>query len=146
MNRSRWAPAVRVLDNQPPLWPQYATFLRMNAISAFSAFLGHALAPARAARYSGLAGTPKGQRKLLDSLNHDFDRAIRPNSRRGRVDRRAPCYAYHSSVGFGAEFSAVAEACDHLSGSDGWLIVLSDGSGGIYRPEARWDAEVEIVG
>ena len=118
----------------------------MNAIAAFSTFAARALSPAKAARYSGLAANAKGQRKLLGSLDHDFERAIRPAARRGTVNRSAHCYAFHSSVGFGAEFSSVAEAYSRLADTDGWLIVVSDGSGGIYRPEARWDAAVEIAG
>ena len=117
----------------------------MSAVEAFSTFAARALSPARAARYSGLAASAKGQRKLLGSLGHDFERAIRPDAQRGIVNRDAHCYAFHSSVGFGAEFPSVAEAYSRLSDADGWLIVVSDGSGGIYRPESRWDATIEIT-
>jgi len=119
---------------------------RMSAVQAFSAFVSLALTPARATRYSGLANRPKGQKRVLDSLYHDFERAIRPDAKRRAVDRRARCYAYHSSLGFGAEFPSVAEAYSKLGSDDGWLIIVSDGSAGIYRPESRWDAAVEIAG
>jgi len=118
----------------------------MNAIEAFSAFIPRALTPTRADRYSRLANNPRGQRKLLGNLDHDFERSIRPDVQYRFVNRSLRCFAYHSSVGFGAEFPSVDEAYDRLSIVDGWLIVLADGSGGIYRPEARWDAEVEICG
>ena len=78
-------------------------------------------------------------------LDHDFERAIHPRIKRGVVNRKMRCYAFHSSTGFGEEFPSVANAYDRLSDSDGWLIVVSDGSAGIYRPEAHWDAEVEII-
>lgn len=124
----------------------FGSWFNMTAFEAFSAFVFRALSPVKAARYSGLAATAKGQRKLLGTLDHDFERAIRPDARRGVVIRNARCYAFHTSVGFGAEVRSVAEAYERLSGVDGWLIVLSDGSGGIYRPESHWDAAIEIVG
>jgi hypothetical protein len=118
----------------------------MGSNEAFTAFINCALSPAKAKRYSTLAVNAKGQRELLKCLDHDLERAIRLNARRGIVDRETRCYAYHTSVGFGGEFPSVADAYGRLSTTDGWLIVVSDGSDGIYRPEARWDAEVEIVG
>lgn len=70
---------------------------------------------------------------------------MRADTRQARVDRKASCYAYHDSAGFGMEFRSVADAYTHLSAVDGWLIVVNDGSAGIYRPESRWDATVEIA-
>lgn len=118
----------------------------MDPAQALSAFVARALTSQKASRYSGLAGSEKGRRKLLGYLDHDFERSIRPNVKRGTVDRKAQCFAYHSSVGFGGPFPSVAEAYKRLESDDGWLIVVSDGSAGIYRPEAHWDAEIEIVG
>jgi hypothetical protein len=118
----------------------------MDATQALSAFVIRALTPERASRYSGLTGSEKGRRKLLGYLAHDFERSIRPNVKRGIVDRKAQCFAYHSSVDFGEQFPSVAEAYERLDSDDGWLIVVSDGSAGIYRPEAHWDAEIEIIG
>jgi len=118
----------------------------MSAVAAFLTFAARVLSSEKAACYGGLVNGAKGQRKLLDVLHHDFDRAIRPDARHGILNRKTNCYAFHSSVGFGAEFTSVDEAYDRLSLADGWLIIAADGSGGIYRPEARWDATVEIVG
>ena len=118
----------------------------MDAKQAFSRFVSTALKPARAARYCGLAGGAKGQIKLLASLDHDFEKAMRNDAKRGSVNRAVRCYAYHRSVGFGAEFESVAEAYKQLGSTDGWLIVVSDGTAGIYRPEANWDGEIEITG
>jgi len=119
---------------------------RVVAARAFSAFVSRVLSPAKADRYSGLVASKKGQTKLLSSLDHDFAKAIRPAVRRGTIDRTRECYAFHPSVGFGTAFPSVAEAYRRLTGIDGgWLIVLVDGSAGIYRREARWDSELEIV-
>jgi hypothetical protein len=118
----------------------------MDAAQAFSAFVTRALTPQRASRYSGLTRTEKNRKALLGYLDHDFERSIRPNVKRGIVDRKAQCFAYHSSVGFGMQFPSVADAYKRLDSDDSWLIVVSDGSTGIYRPEAHWDAEIEIVG
>jgi hypothetical protein len=117
----------------------------MDACQAFSTFVRRALTPARAERLSVLAGSANGQHKLLGTLDHDFERAIRADARRRRVDRKAPCYAYHQSLGFGVGFPSVAAAYDHLGAVDGWLIIVSDGSAGIYRPESRWNETVEIA-
>jgi len=92
-----------------------------------------------------LSRNDKGQRKVLASLYHDFERSIRADVRKPSVNRAAPCYAYHASVGFGAPFPSVVDAFERLGALDGWLIVLSDGSAGIYRPEDRWDATIEVV-
>ena len=110
-------------------------------------FASLALVPARAERFFCLASSEKGRRKLLAALDHDLERAIRPTrNRTDCIDRRSPCYAFHSSTGFGKRFASVADAYSDLSLMGGWLIVLTDGSAGIYRPEAHWDAEREISG
>ena len=117
----------------------------LDATQAFAIFVQHALTPARMARFSALAVNAKVQRKLLGALDHDFEKALSPVAKRGIVDRNAGCYAYHSSVGFGAEFSSVADAFARLQADDGWLIIVLDGLSGIYRPEANWNATIEIV-
>ena len=119
--------------------------LAMTAEQAFATFVIRALEPARAARFAGLVGSDRGRRRLLRSLDHDFERALRPVANGGPVDRTAACHAYHVSVGFGAAFGSVAEAIARLGGTDGWLVILADGSAGIYRPEGRWDRAVEMV-
>ena len=40
---------------------------------------------------------------------------------------------------------AVRDAYEKLSVEDSWLILLTDASAGIHRPEARWDDEKLIV-
>ena len=96
-----------------------------------------------------LASSKKSQRKVLDGLCHEFEPAIRDAAIRTKDYSKLwerPCYAFHSRVGFGAEFSNVRDAYDQLALDDGWLIVLHDGSAGIHRPEARWDDEKLIAG
>ncbi len=118
----------------------------MNAVEALHRFLPHALAPERAARFISLTSTAKGQNKFLGSLCHDFERALRPGVWGGRtVPRESRCYAFSTLTRFGAEFATVADAYEKLISWESWLIVLADGSGGIYRPEARWDAQLETV-
>jgi hypothetical protein len=116
----------------------------MDSQQAFIAFVTGVLLSPRARRFSTLAGNAKGQRKILAAFYHDFERAIKPNAKRVNVDRRAACYAYHSPLGFDVMFAAVNDALDRLGSGDGWLIVLTDGSAGIYRPEAAWNRTVEI--
>ena len=117
----------------------------MSEVDAFSIFVARALTPNRASRYSTLTGSAKGRKRLLGMLYHDFEKSMRQNVKRGNVNRALPCYAYHSSLGFGKEFPSVVNAYKQLCDTDSWLIVVSDGSAGIYRPEDHWDAEVEIV-
>jgi hypothetical protein len=121
----------------------------MNATEAFSAFVTRALVPAKARRFAVLALSKKGQRKAINGLCHEFEPALRDVAIRTKDYTRLwekPCYAFHSRVGFGAEFSTVRQAYDELSMDDSWLIVLQDASAGIHRPESRWDAERLIAG
>ena len=119
----------------------------MNAIEAFVTFANRVLVREKSARFAAIASTTKGQRRILNALCHEFESAIREDIAR-RSDRsqwrHVPCYVFHSSLDFGTVFSTVDEAYDKLSLDDGWLIVLQDGSMGLYRPEARWDDEYVV--
>ncbi|HXE41936.1 MAG TPA: hypothetical protein VN516_02840, partial [Candidatus Baltobacteraceae bacterium] len=120
----------------------------INAQQAFVKFVKCCLIPEKADRFAKLSETKNGQRKILDSLNHHFESAIRSNAiRSSSYDKflDSPCFVFHSPLGFGAEFDSVREAYDKLSIEDGWLILLRDGSIGIHRPEARWDDEKLIA-
>ncbi|MFN0058055.1 MAG: hypothetical protein ACKVX7_06325 [Planctomycetota bacterium] len=121
----------------------------MDAQQAFTHFVQRCLSPERAERFSKLAATKKGQQKVLASLYHKFEPAVRAESvRRGSYDSlwSSLCFVFHQPLGFGVEFASVREAYDQLSLKDGWLILLRDASAGIHRPEAKWDAEKLIVG
>jgi hypothetical protein len=116
----------------------------VDASSAFVAFVQRALEPEKARRFTALAETPKGRRKILQALCHEFEPAIRPDvvqQRRDDIVFAQPCYIFEERVGFGVEAPSVREAYDQLSLHDSWLILLRDASAGIHRPEARWDDE-----
>ena len=116
----------------------------MDAPSAFTAFVQRTLAPDKARRFAALAETPKGQRKLLRALSHEFGPAILPQAVQTRGDDSVwaqPCYIFEERLGFGIEAPSVRAAYDQLSIQDSWLIVVRDASAGIHRPESRWDAE-----
>jgi hypothetical protein len=121
----------------------------MNATEAFTAFVTRVLVPAKARRFSALASSRKGQRKVLDELCHEFDPAIRETAIRTKNYSslwEKTCYVFHTRLGFGTEFPKVRDAYDELSFDDSWLIVLQDASAGIHRPESRWDDEKLIAG
>jgi hypothetical protein len=121
----------------------------MDPQQAFSNFVQKVIVPEKAERYAALATSKKGHRKIIENLCHHFESSIRVNVIcRGDYDRiwALPCYVFSSSCDFGAEFSSVREAYDQLSVEDSWLILLRDGSAGIYRPEDRWDDEKLISG
>jgi hypothetical protein len=120
----------------------------MNASEAFVAFVARVLVPAKARRLAALASTKKGQKKIVHGFSHDFEPAVRPAAIHQRDYNKLwgqPCFVFHSPLGFGVEFSTVRDAYDRLSLVDDWLIVLQDGTAGIYRPEARWDGEMLIA-
>jgi hypothetical protein len=120
----------------------------MDAQQAFTRFVQRCLSPEKARRFSELAASRKGQRKVLAGLYHEFEPAVRAAAvRGGGFDKlwERPCFIFHESLGFGVEFASVLEAYDKLSVDDGWLILLRDGSAGIHRPEARWDDEKLIA-
>jgi hypothetical protein len=120
----------------------------MDAQQAFTHFVSRVLVQQKAERFTSLAATRKGQRKILDGLCHDFEPAIRPTAVRCNdydAIMSRPCFVFYEPMGFGVEFSAVREAYDKLSVADSWLILLTDASAGIHRPEARWDDEKFIV-
>jgi hypothetical protein len=121
----------------------------MNAIEAFTTFVQRGLIAAKAHRFTVLASSKKGQRKVLDGLCHEFEPAIResavhPKDYSSLWNKR--CYVFHARVGFGTGFSTVRAAYDELSLDDSWLIVLDDGSAGVHRPESCWDDEKLIMG
>jgi hypothetical protein len=116
----------------------------MDAQQAFTHFVQRCLSPEKARRFTELAASKKGQRKILDGLCHEFEPAIRAGAvRRGGYDQlwNSPCFVFDERLGFGVEFASVREAYDALSVGDSWLILLRDASAGIHRPEARWDDE-----
>lgn len=120
----------------------------MNAQQTFTHFVQKALSPEKAERFAGLATSKKGQRKILESLNHQFEPAIRMDAVRASGRDRiwgSPCYVFHQPLGYGVAFESVRDAYDQLSVDDGWLILLRDASAGIHRPEARWDDEKFIA-
>jgi hypothetical protein len=120
----------------------------MDPQQTFVRFVSRVLAPEKAERFTSLSATKKGQRKILDGLCHEFEPAILPAAVR-RTDYDAlldkPCFVFYAPMGFGVEFSAVRDAYEKLSVEDSWLILLTDASAGIHRPEGRWDDETLIV-
>jgi hypothetical protein len=120
----------------------------MDAQQTFIRFISRVLVREKAQRFTSLAATKKGRRKILDGLCHEFEPAILPTAIREK-DYNAlfgkPCFIFYAPTGFGIEFSAVGDAYEELSTKDSWLILLSDASAGIYRPEGRWDNERFIV-
>jgi hypothetical protein len=120
----------------------------MAAQLAFTHLVQRCLSPEKARRFTELAASKKGQRKILDGLCHEFEPAIRP----GAVQHRgydqiwtSPCFVFYKPLGFGVEFASVREAYEQLSVEDSWLILLRDASAAIHRPEARWDDE-KLIG
>lgn len=106
------------------------------------------LVPSKAKRFVALAESRKGQAKLIDALAHQFGDAIKPEAVVADVSprmRKAACYGFHADLRFGECFSSLDEAVDALAVEDGWLIVLADGSAGMYRPEADWDGTCVIA-
>lgn len=119
----------------------------LDATELFVRFVRGVLVPERAARYAALAASLKGQRKILDSLYHAFRPSIRPaavSNERCEAFLDKPCLVFHARVGFVIEFATVRDAYERLSGDDGWLILLRDGTTGVHRPEDRWDDEVVV--
>ena len=121
----------------------------MDPQQAFTVFVQKALLPEKGERFAALSTSKNGQRRILEGLCHQFESAIRPAAiRKDGYDRlwASPCYVFQQPLGFGAEFASVREAYDQLSAEDSWLILLRDGSSGIYRPEGGWDDEKLISG
>jgi hypothetical protein len=116
----------------------------VDAPSAFTAFVHRTLTSDKARRFAALAETPKGQRKVLRALCHEFEPAILPHAVHAGVEDSVwaqPCYIFEERLGFGIEAPSARNAYDQLSIQDSWLIILRDASAGIHRPESRWDAE-----
>jgi hypothetical protein len=116
----------------------------MDAQIAFVGFVNRVLTAKKAVRFTAIAATETGRRRILDSLNHEFAPAIRADAIRHNDREKLyghACYVFHSGTGFGVEFTTVREAYAELSTEDGWLILLRDGSAGLHRPEGRWDDE-----
>jgi len=121
-----------------------ATMAGMTVEKAFKTFAKRVMQPARAARYTSLLATAKGKRRILASLDHALEMAILPNAI-GSQDYSSvldkPCFVFHSPRPFGDSASSVRQALSELSLTDGWLILVNDGSAAVLRPEGRWDAE-----
>lgn len=85
----------------------------MDAQQAFTQFVQRCLSAEKARRFSELAGSKKGQRKLLAGFYHEFEPAVLAKAVRGggydKVSER-PCFVFHESFGFGVEFASVREA------------------------------------
>jgi hypothetical protein len=82
----------------------------MDAQQTFVYFINKALSPQKAERFTALAGTRKGQQKILDALCHQFKEAVRDGAiRRSNYeafwDRQ--CYVFHATIGFGIEVATV---------------------------------------
>lgn len=120
----------------------------MTSREAFEYFVKQSLSPAKAERYAALMGKRKGEDRILASFDHEFEPAIRADVVRTSDYRSVwnkPCYIFHRSREFGADAATVRAARDELAMDDGWLILLTDGTAAIFRPESRWDSECMIV-
>ena len=120
----------------------------MDGQQAFTNFVQKTLSQEKAERFTALAASKKGQKKILESFYHQFEPAIRTDAIRVSGRERiwdSPCYVFHQPLGFGMEFNSVGEAYNQLSIDDGWLILVRDASAGIFRPEAKWDDEKFII-
>jgi|GEM_PF-2163829 len=120
----------------------------MNAQEVFAHFVSRVLLAEKAERFTSLSTTKQGQQKILEGLCHQFEPAIRPSAIRTRNYeplKNRPCFVFSAPMGFGVPFNTFGEAYDKLSIEDSWLIVLTDASAGIHRPEVRWDDEKLIV-
>lgn len=120
----------------------------MDAQQTFAHFVSRVLVQEKAERFTSLSATKKGQRKILDGLCHEFAPAVLPAAVRRKdygalLDR--PCFVFYSPMGFGVEFDTFRDAYEKLSVEDSWLILLTDASAGVHRPEGRWDDETLIV-
>lgn len=121
----------------------------MTARQAFECFVRRVLLPAKAERYASLIGKRKGEDRILASLDHEFEPAIQENVIRTSDYKNVwnkPCFIFHRSCDFGAAAQTVREALDQLAMDEGWLILLTDDSSAIFRPESRWNAECLISG
>jgi len=120
----------------------------MDAQQAFTQFVQRCLSSEKARRFSELCASIKGQKKILASLYHEFEPAVRSDAiKQGGYEKilGSSCFVFHQPLEFGVEFASVREAYDKLSLADGWLILLRDASAGIHRPENRWDDE-KLIG
>jgi len=121
----------------------------MTATEALSTLVQATLESSKARRFVALATSKKRQSKLLDSLAHHFESAVKPETVVAQVPskiRQSPCYVFHYRRGYGVQFPTFDDAYDDLSTDDSWLIVSADGSVGMHRPESRWDAERVFAG
>lgn len=119
----------------------------MTATAAFVTFCQSMLLPEKARRYEALVSKPRGQKKLLESLCHDFDHAILPNCKLG-ADYSSiwscGCFVFIGPSDFGVAYDSFERAYEKLSVKDSWLIIIENGLVGVYRPENRWDSECMI--
>jgi hypothetical protein len=113
----------------------------MTPLEALSHLLRRVLVPRAAERFITIAATKKGQGKFIDALSHKFEEAIRPDVARTNAYERIwtrPCFVFTSPKDFGMACDTVGAAHDDLTSRDSWLIVVADGSAGIFRPEDNW--------
>jgi hypothetical protein len=116
---------------------------------ALLCLISGAIAQPKARRYIALMGSKKGQIKFLASLHHELDQVIKSgHSFKSRAHEnllQLPCFVFAPPKSFGVAYDHFCDAYRSLEITDSWLIVLADGSVGVYRPEARWDDELRIV-
>ena len=113
----------------------------MTADDAFRRFVTGALLPDKAERLARLIATPRGKRRVLETLSHDFSAAISKES--ATPDKQVfwsqECFVFRPPQTFGDKRESFAVAYDELSATDAWLIVSTDGKFGMHRPEGKWD-------
>lgn len=120
----------------------------LDAVQAFVSFCTAVLEPARASRFRELSRTDKGRGKLLSTLSHEFESAVKPGLPRSRSPddfAEEPGYVFTASIGFGAPYPTVREAIESLDRRDDWLIVLADGQVGVLQPESWIDRRRVLV-
>lgn len=86
----------------------------MDAQRAFTQFVQRCLSSQKARRLIELSATQKGQQKILASLYHKFEVAVRSDAVRSG-DYKTPwdrsCFAFHERLGILAESQRVSRRC-----------------------------------
>lgn len=119
----------------------------MEDVRALEKFIRKVVIPTKARRYIELIQNPRGQKKFLGLLYHEFECVIKDNCGRRKLSKSQLALSGWIFTGrgdFGEVARTIEAGMNDLYPDTGWLIIDSEGDYGVHQPEDIIDDQIQF--